>query len=96
MSRRKHIESQLATACRYWGAIVKVELIDARCTEYCWQLTHEQTVYEVTCSDAGDLVLISTSNKYPSRIREIYAGDNTDISYQIMIGRLVDNFTDIY
>jgi hypothetical protein len=92
MAYRKKVENWLERDCEFWG--VDVELIDSSCTRYVWHITCQNTVYEISYSDKGELAMNSLPAKiYPkTEIREIYVGDNSEISYRKMISLLSDNF----
>lgn len=92
MAYRKNIEYWLEQDCAFWG--VDINLVDSNCTGYVWNVTHQNTVYEITYSDLGELALNSLPSKiYPkTEIREIYVGDNSEASYREMISLLSDNF----
>jgi hypothetical protein len=96
MAHRKNIEYWLEADCTSWNNSVKLELIDSDCSSYAWHITHQNTVYEITYSDIGEIALSALPSKYwpGSEIREIYVGDNSEKSYRTMISMLSDNFTD--
>jgi hypothetical protein len=98
MAYRKKIESWLENDCKSWGDNVRIYLVDADCCNYAWHVEHQNTVYEITYRDIGEITLSSLSSKYwpGSFIREIYHGDNSKQSYQAMIGLLSDNFSNTY
>jgi hypothetical protein len=96
MTHRKHIEYWLESDCASWNN-VKLQLIDSDCSSYAWHVTHQNTIYEITYSDIGQITLSALPAKYwpGSYIREIYLGDNSEYSYQTMIALLSDNFVDL-
>jgi len=96
MAHRKNIEYWLEADCTSWQNKVKLELIDSDCSSYAWHVTHQNTVYEITYSDIGEITLSSLPAKYwpGSYIREIYFGDNSEQSYRHMMSLLADNLTD--
>jgi hypothetical protein len=98
MAHRKKIESWLESNCEVWGNEIKLELVDSDCISYAWHLTHQNTVYEITYSDIGEITLSALPTKYwpGSFIREIYHGNNSEQSYRQMIDILSDNFTNSY
>jgi hypothetical protein len=95
MAHRKNIEYQLEKACEFWGDTVKLTLVNSNCVDYVWNLEHDNTVYEITYSDSGEIAVNALSNKsWPkSQIREVYVGDNSQSSYQNMISALSNNFS---
>ena len=92
MAHRKNIENWLEKDCKFWG--IDLTLVNATCTDYVWHLTHQNTTYEITYNDYGQLAVNALPSKiWPkNEIREIYVGD----SYQTMIGVLSDNFSNTY
>lgn len=97
MAHRKRVEKWLEDDCRFWSNNISAYLLDADCSGYIWHIVHQNTVYEVNYSDAGQITLTSIPSKHwpSSAVREIYAGDNSKQSYRKMINLLADNFVDI-
>jgi hypothetical protein len=95
LAHRKDIENWLEIDCEQLG--LDLELIDSDCASYAWHLTHQNTVYEITYSDIGEITLsaLPVNCWKGSYIRDIYAGDNSSASYTQMISLLADNFVDI-
>jgi hypothetical protein len=98
MAHRKNIESLLEKDCKFWGDNVELHLIDVDCSSYAWHVICQNTAYEITYSDIGEITLSALPSKYwpGSTVREIYHGDSSVQSYQAMIGTLSDNFVDIF
>jgi hypothetical protein len=96
MAHRKHIQALVEFAGDLWAKSARFELIDVDSTSYTWHVTNQNTVYEIYYSDSGVISLSALPSKcWPgSRSREIYSGDNSESSYQYMIGLLADNFVD--
>jgi hypothetical protein len=96
MAHRKNIESLLEKDCEFWGDPVKLHLIDVDCTSYAWHVICQNTAYEITYSDIGEITLSALPTKYwsSSTIRELYHGDASEQSYRSMIALLADNFVD--
>jgi hypothetical protein len=96
MAHRKHIQALVEFAGDLWANSARFELIDVDSTSYTWHVTNQNTVYEIYYSDSGVISLSALPSKcWPgSRSREIYSGDNSESSYQYMIGLLADNFVD--
>ena len=97
MTHRKHIEALVESAGDLWAKSARFELIDVDSTSYTWHVTHQNTVYEIYYSDSGVISLTALPSKcWPgSRSREIYSGNNSQSSYQHMIGLLADNLVDL-
>lgn len=96
MAYRKRVEKWLEDDCRFWSKNIRSYLSDASCSSYAWHIVHQNTIYEVTYSDAGHITLTATPAKHwpSSAVREIYTGDNSKQSYRTMINLLADNFVD--
>ncbi len=97
MTHRKHIEALVESAGDLWSKSARFELIDVDSASYTWHVTHQNTVYEIYYSDSGVISLTALPSKcWPgSRSREIYSGNNSQSSYQHMIGLLADNLVDL-
>jgi hypothetical protein len=97
MAHRKNIEYLLEKHCNFWGGNVELHLVDVDSSSYAWHVACQDTVYEITYSDIGEITLSSLPSKYwpGSTIREIYHGDASEQSYNTMIGLLADNFIDV-
>ena len=97
MAHRKNIEFWLEKDCETWSNCVQMYLLDVDPTSYTWHIINQNTVYEIYYSDSGVISLSALPSKcWPgSRSREIYSGDNSQSSYQHMIGLLADNFVDL-
>jgi hypothetical protein len=96
MAHRKNIEFLLEKDCEFWGNNVKLHLIDVDCTSYAWHVICQNTAYEITYSDIGEITLSALPTKYwpGSTVRELYHGDASEQSYGRMIALLADNFID--
>ena len=97
MAHRKNIEFLLEKDCEFWGDNVKLHLVDVDCTSYAWHVICQNTAYEITYSDIGEITLSALPSRYwpGSTVRELYHGDASEQSYGRMIERLADNFVDI-
>ena len=97
MTHRKHIEALVESAGDLWAKLARFELIYVDSASYTWHVTNQNTVYEIYYSDSGIISLTALPSKcWPgSRSREIYSGDNSESSYQHMIGLLADNLIDL-
>jgi hypothetical protein len=97
MAHRKHIQALVESAGDLWAKSARFELIDVDSASYTWHVTNQNTVYEIYYSDSGVISLTALPSKcWPSsESREIYSGNNSETSYQHMIGLLADNFVDI-
>ena len=97
MAHRKNIEFLLEKDCEFWGDNVKLHLIDVDCTSYAWHVIFQNTAYEITYSDIGEITLSALPSRYwpSSTTRELYHGDASEQSYQSMIALLADNFVDL-
>ena len=97
MAHRKNIEFLLEKDCEFWGDNVKLHLVDVDCTSYAWHVICQNTAYEITYSDIGEITLSALPSRYwpGSTVRELYHGDASEQSYVRMIERLADNFVDI-
>jgi hypothetical protein len=97
MAHRKNIEFLLEKDCEFWGNNVELRLIDVDNSSYAWHVICQNTAYEITYSDIGEITLSALPSKYwpGSTIRELYHGNATETSYRTMIGLLADNFVDL-
>jgi hypothetical protein len=97
MAHRKNIEFLLEKDCEFWGNDVELRLMDVDSSSYAWHVICQNTAYEITYSDIGEITLSALPSRYwpGSTIRELYYGDASEKSYQAMIGVLADNFVDI-
>jgi hypothetical protein len=98
MAYRKHFERQLETDLAHWCKDISFYLVDADCANFAWHVVHQNSVYEITYSDIGQITLSEFPNKHwpGSIIRDIYHGDNSNSSYQNMISLLSDNINSHY
>jgi len=96
MAHRKNIEFLLEKDCDFWGDNVELRLVDVDSSSYAWHVICQNTSYEITYSDIGEITLSALPSKYwpGSTTREIYHGDASVQSYQTMIELLSDNFVD--
>jgi hypothetical protein len=97
MAHRKNIEFLLEKDCEFWGDPVELHLVDVDCSSYAWHVICQNTAYEITYSDIGEITLSALPSKYwpGSTVRELYHGDASETSYKRMIDILSDNFVDI-
>jgi hypothetical protein len=97
MAYRKHFENWLESDVSCWGTNVEFNLIDSDCHNFTWHLNYQDSVYEISYSDCGQIALTALPKKYwpGSYIREIYVGDNSKTSYNAMMSLLSENITDI-
>ena len=97
MAHRKNIEFLLEKDCEFWCDNVELRLVDVDCTSYAWHVICQNTAYEITYSDIGEITLSALPSRYwrGSTVRELYHGDASEQSYGRMIGLLADNFVDI-
>ncbi len=93
MAYRKNVQSWLEKDCKFWNNKIDLYLIKSSSTDFVWHLRHKNSVYEITYSDIGEITLSEFPEKYwpGSIIRDIYSGDNSKKSYNIMIELLQDN-----
>jgi hypothetical protein len=96
MAHRKNIEFLLEKDCEFWGDNVKLHLVDVDCISYAWHVICQNTAYEITYGDIGEITLSALPSRYwpGSTVRELYHGDASEQSYGRMIGLLADNFVD--
>ena len=96
VAHRKNIEFWLEKDCDFWGDNIELHLIDVDSTSYAWHVICQNTAYEITYSDIGEITLSALPTKYwaSSTIRELYYGDASEQSYRAMIALLADNFVD--
>jgi len=97
MAHRKNIEFWLEKDCDFWGDNVKLYLLDVDCNSYAWHVICQNTAYEITYSDIGEITLSALPSRYwhGSTTRELYHGDSSEISYRRIIDILADNFTEV-
>lgn len=97
MAHRKNIEFLLEKDCEFWGDNVELHLIDVDSSSYAWHVICQNTAYEITYSDIGEITLSALPSKYwpGSTTRELYQGDASETSYRRMIDILADNFTEV-